>query len=182
MAHPLDIGMTSPPPPRPDAGQQQQQMAPRNALMGGNALMNPQPRQMPAPSHIQTVAAIRHFMAIIDELQVLEKNPDLGRTNCRGAIIDGVSKLVAERMLSPANAVIQLAKIPDDPLLQRKAIQQMLQQTIQAQNNVLDHHVATHPATLDWAHESQHQAGSMDDHMATMEGLAGHYRPAPNGR
>jgi hypothetical protein len=52
----------------------------------------------------------------------------------------------------------------------------MLRQTIATQNNVLHHHVNGHPATPDWGQESQHQPGSVDDHMATMEGLAGRYR------
>lgn len=146
-----------------------------------NALMNPQvmapQQQMPAPSHQETVAALRHFMRIVDELQKLEKNPALGRSNMKDPIIDGVSSLVADRMLSAADAIPLLASVPDDPLQQRKWMQKMLQQTIHAQNSVLTHHVAAHPATLDWAQEKQHQAGSMDDHMQTMSGLAGRYRP-----
>ena len=130
---------------------------------------------MPAPNHQETVAAMRHFMAIVDELQVLLKNPSLGKSNIRSQIIDGVTKLVGERMLSPANAVLILADIPDDPLQQRKLLQQKLQQTIAAQNNVLHHHVMGNQPTLDWAQESQHQPGSMDDHMQTMAGLHSQY-------
>ena len=59
---------------------------------------------------------------------------------------------------------------------QRQRFQQMFQQTIAAQNDVPNHHVAAHRAKLDWAHESQHQAGAMDDYMPTMDGLAGQYR------
>lgn len=175
MKNPLMSG--SPPIPRPNP----QPPQPARALSFTNALAMPsqapqmsQP-QMPAPSHQQTVAAIRHFMAIIDELQALEKDPSLGRADCKMQIIDGFSKLVAARMISSGTAVAQLTRIPADPLGQRKWMKQMLQQTIAAQNNVLDHHVATHPATLDWAQESQHQPGSMDDHMRTMDGLSQSY-------
>lgn len=172
MGNPLDLGVGSPPAPIPDPDRR-----PFNALTSGNALMpQQQQRQMPAPGHQQTVAALRHFMAIVDELLVLEKNPSLGKSNIKDAIIDGVGGLVASRMLSAAAAVPILANVPEDPLAQRKWMQGMLKQTIQAQNNVLDHHVAGSPATLDWAHESQHQAGSPDDHMQTMDGLASTYR------
>jgi hypothetical protein len=173
MAHPLDGGMVSPPAPNPNPDRRSY-----NALTGGsNALMMPQQqRRMPAPGHQETVAALRHFMAIIDELQVLLKNPSLGRSDMKDPITDGVIKLVGERMISPANAVPILADIPADPLQQRKRVQQMLQQTVAAQNNVLHHHVMGNPGTLDWATESQHQAGSMDDHMQTMAGLADTYR------
>ena len=137
----------------------------------------PQPAgQMPAPSHQETVAAVRHFMAIVGELKTLLNNPAIGKSDMKGAIIDGTSKLVAERMLTPGDAVIQLAGVPDDPAGQRKWAQSMLQQTIKAQNNVIDHHVAAHAPTLDWNIEKQHQAGSADDHMQTMESLGSHYR------
>jgi hypothetical protein len=172
MGNPLDLSPVSPPAPNPNPDRRSY-----NALTGGSNALMPQPqRQMPAPNHQETCAALRHFMAIIDELQVLEKNPALGRSDMKSQISDGVIKLVSERMISPASAVPILTDLPDDPLQQRKRVQQMLQQTIAAQNNVLHHHVMAHPGTLDWRQESQHQAGSMDDHMQTIEGLGSQYR------
>jgi hypothetical protein len=162
--------MVSPPAPIPD---------PQQRGSNYNALMVPQQQmqRMPAPSHQQTCAALRQFMAIIGELKTLWKNPDLGRSSIKSAIIDGTTKLVGERVIGPASAVVQLASVPEDPLAQRKWVTTMLQQTVKAQNNVLDHHVATHPGTLDWNTESQHAPYNRDDHLAIMDGLAGHYRP-----
>ena len=117
-------------------------------------------------------------MAIVDELQVLQKNPSLGRSNMKDPILDGVTKLVGERMMSPANAVPLLADIPVDPLMQRKWVTAKLQQTIAVQNNVLHHHIMGSQPTLDWALESQHQPGSADDHMQTMAGLTSQYQQA----
>jgi hypothetical protein len=132
VANPLDGGpRVSPPAPNPDAGRSGSNF---NALTGGNALMVPQrQQQMPAPDHQQTCAALHHCMTIVDELQKLKKNPSLGRSNIKGVIIDGVSDLVARRMISPANAVPLLAGVPEDPIAQRKWTQQMLQQTVDAQ-------------------------------------------------
>lgn len=133
--------------------------------------------QMPAvPNHQETVAVLRHTMRIVDELQILDKNPSLGRSDVRSQIIDGVSKLVGDRLLKAADAIPLLADVPTEPLMQRKWVQQMLKQTVDAQNNVLSHHVAGNPATLDWAQEQQHQAGPVDDHMDTLSGLTGRYR------
>jgi hypothetical protein len=177
MPNALQGGM--PPVPRPDQQPPQPAAAPgfTNALaMPSQASQPVQQQQMPAPGHQEVVAALRHFMAIIGRLKTLSKDPALGRSDCKMQIIDGMSSLVAERMMSAPQAVAQLGNVPSDPPGQRKWINQMLQQTISAQNNVLDHHVAAHPATLDWAQESQHQPGSVDDHMQTMEGLAGQYR------
>lgn len=168
MAHPLEPDSVSPAPPNPDAGSS-------NALTGPA----PRPRSMPpAPTHAQTVAALRHFMAIVDELQTLQKNPALGKSDIHSQIVDGVTNLVASRFIKPEMAVMQLAGVPDSPLGQRKWVQQLLQQTIAAQNGVLAHHAIGTPGTLDWKTESQHAPYSSDDHLSTMDGLAGNYRPA----
>ena len=123
MADQFDRSMVSPPAPGQDGAP-----ARENPLQG-NALYQPAPNS-PAPDHQQTVAALRHFDAIMDELKVLKKNPDLGRASIKSAITDGVIKLVSARMLSPAEAVQQLSAVPEDPLQQRKWVEQMWQQTI----------------------------------------------------
>jgi hypothetical protein len=173
MANPLAGGL--PPTPRPDP-------QPPQAPSFTNALAMPpqQPQQqMPAaPSHQQTVAALRHFMAIVGELKTLYKKPDLGKTDMRSAIIDGTTKLVSERVITAASAVSQLTSVPDEPAAQRKWVQQMLNQTIAAQNGVLDHHAAGNHGTLDWSTESQHPEYDPDNHFQAMEGLAGNYRPS----
>ena len=171
MANPIDGGMVSPPAPRADAGQSNALMAPVNALA------QPGP-QAPAPSHAQTCAALRHFSAVMGELHKLSKNPDLGRSDVKGLVIDSVSKLVAQRVLTPASAVVELSSVPEDPLAQRKWVKGMMQKTAQAQNAVLDHHVAGTPGSLDWATESQHAPYNSDDHHSIMTGLAGNYRPS----
>jgi hypothetical protein len=112
------------------------------------------------------------------ELKTLMKNPDLGRSNVKDAIIDGTMKLVAERMISAAQAVVQLAAVPDDPLQQRKWVKQMVAQTVQASNNVIDHHAAAQPGTLDHGFESQAQQPDPDQHQAIMTGLMQHYKNA----
>lgn len=174
MPNALSGGM--PPIPLPDQ-QPAQPPSASNPAMPSPPSQASQPAQMPVPNHQETVAALRHFMAIVGRLKTLAKDPALGRSDCKSQLIDGMTSLVAERMISAPQAVAQLGNVPPDPVGQRKWVNQMLQQTIAAQNNVLDHHVAAHPATLDWAQESQHQAGSVDDHARTMDGLGARYQP-----
>jgi hypothetical protein len=162
----MNRDISTPPPPQISGGQSQQ-----------NALMMPQPRQMAVPTHAQTVAALRHFSAIAGELKTLRDNPALGKSNIKSEIIGSVSSLVAERVLTPASAVVELSNVPEDPFKQRAWIMMMLQQTIKAQNGVLDHHTMGTPGSLDWATESQHAPYNSDDHHSIMEGLAGNYRP-----
>ena len=119
------------PPPPPEALQQQQGQ--------GNSMPAMQ-AQAPAPSHQQTVAALRHFQAILGELGTLMKNPDLGKADLKSDVIDGTTKLVADRMVSPAQAIQTLATFPEKPFDQKKWITQHFMQAMQARGMVLAHH------------------------------------------
>ena len=60
---------------------------------------------------------------MLGELSTLLKNPDLGKADLKSSIIDGTTKLVAERIIPPNDAVTQLATVPDRPFQQREWIQ-----------------------------------------------------------
>jgi hypothetical protein len=171
MPNALDMGQ--PPVPNPD----QQPQAPQGQPPQGT----PQPQAQPAPTHVQTVAALQHFHAIQQELETLAKNPDLGKASVKSAIIDGTAKLVSQRIISPAEAVSQLSKVPEKPLEQKQWLEAMLMQTFQASSAVLAHRQsavasgAAPPETPDAAY-------SADDHMSHMGGVAAHYNGLKGGR
>lgn len=160
MANPLEIGNVSPPAPNPDAGS--------NALQQGSS-SQPQQTPAPAPNSAQTVAALRHFNAIQDELNVLLKNPALGKSSIKSSVIDGVTSLVSKRIMSPAQAVIQLSQVPEDPIAQRKWVTQQMQQTIQAERGILAHHA------VGFAGQGPKPTPSADDHMMHMSALHSNY-------
>ena len=163
MANPLESGSESPAPPNPQGG---------NALQGA-----PTPAAMPAsPSHQQCVAALRHFDAVKGELKILLENPALGKSSIKSAIIDGTSKLVSERFMSAAEAVQQLAQVPDDPLQQRKFLQQKMMQTVQSENKVLDDFGAGNPHFGTVQDHMQMDAGKRDDHIDHIGALMANYR------
>lgn len=173
MANPLQ---SSTPPDAPLQGQQQ------TAAPGDPT--GPQPQAAappPPPSHEQTVAALRHFHAIKDELDVLWKNPNLGKSDIKSAIIDGATKLVATRIITPAQAVMQLGQVPDKPIDQRKWIQQQLATTMQAANMVLDHHRSAGPGSQHFATEMAAAQSDPDKHLETMGGVMDHYSGKRNG-
>ncbi len=157
MANPLQSSGVSPVAPAPNMGQDSQQS---NGQPQQNKIT-----QMPAPDHAQTVAALRHFHAIGSELETLLRNPSLGRADVKSDIIDGVTKLVSSRMMTPAQAVMQLADVPQDPVAQRKWIQQHYQQNEQAANSVLDAHRVSHAGkkAMPQGDPDKHQ-----DHLAGM--------------
>lgn len=151
--------LAPPPPPNPQgalsAGVQQAPQAP--------------PQQMPAPSHNQVVAALRHFGAIQKQLDIALKDPELGKTDVRSRMIDGMTTLVADRIIPPGQAVTQLATFPDRPFEQRLWVQKHLEQTVQAKNAVLSHHAAA------FAGGGPEPTPDADGHMQDMASLHAQY-------
>jgi hypothetical protein len=175
----LSAGALPPPPPML-AGQQQQSPMPQGGAQSpqGPGMAQPGPQQAPAPTHGQTVAALRHFNAILGELKGLLENPDLGKANLKSTIIDGMTKLVAERIIPPAAAVTQLASVPDAPFQQKQWAQNHYAQTVQASAAVLDHHRQSAMGTGNYDLENalHEDESDPDSHMETMQGtMAQHY-------
>lgn len=149
----LSASMNGAMPPAPVQPQQQ-----------GNA---PQmPAQAPAPSHAQTVAALRHFDAILGQLTTLLKNPDLGKADMKSNIIDGMTKLVADRMIAPTQAVDQLSKVPDRPFDQKKWTQERANETMVARNAIIAHHAAAFAGA-----PAEQTPDNSDDHMNVMQSM-----------
>lgn len=165
MPNPLESGPMPPPAQgaEPVPGNALQQSGPPMAGTPGNAA------RPPAPTHAQTVAALRHFDAIKGELTTILKNPALGRSDVKSQIIDGVAKLVSERMISPGQAVIQLSQVPTDPLQQRKWIQTQMMQAVQAERGIIAHHA------IGFAGQGPEPTPGRDDHMDTMAALQSNY-------
>lgn len=160
MANPLESGMVSPAPPNPNAD--------------GNALQQGAPQQQqnappPAPSHAQVVTTLRHCDAVKAELKTLLSNPALGKSDLKDPIIDGVTSLVSRRLISAAEAVQELSKVPENPLEQRKFLQGIMMQTLQTERAVLAHHA------MGFAGGGPEPTPSADNHMADLKALRGNY-------
>ena len=156
----------------------------------GNALMPAQatPGTMGAPAgqpppqvtHQMAVAALRHFSAISREFEALLQDPDLGKADLKSKIIDGTTKLVAQRIISAPQAVMQLGAVPSDPTAQRKWVQQNFNQTMVAMNAVLDHHAASEPGTGNLPYELARSQSKPDAHMDDMRSLGERYKGKPS--
>lgn len=162
------------PPPAPRPQDMQPSPAP-NALAGGAQGQGAQGQggqRLPAPSHGQTVAALRHFDAIAKEMRALLSDPSVGRSNMKGKIIDAVTKLVTNRIISAPQAVEQLGTVPEPPFQQKQWLNNHYQQSVQAAGQVLEHHWNAFRGVPEGAID---QRASPDDHMETMNSLGGHY-------
>lgn len=174
MPNPLQTGTMPPLPVQGVAGGNGLQQGAGAAPLAPGATPQPSP-----PTHEQTVAALRHFDAIKGELRILLQDPALGKSDVKDSIIDGVTKLVSERMISAPTAVMQLSSVPSDPLMQRKWLQNMMDQTMQAENGLLDHYGAGNPSLGDVAgHFAANPGGKRDDHMRHMAALHANYQGA----
>lgn len=161
-------------PPVNEPGQQPQ----GNPLQSSAPPGGPMPTQQQAPpvlSHQEAVAALRHFHAVQDELETLMKNAAFGKSDIKSSIIDGTTKLVANRMITPAAAVVQLSSVPEKPMDQAKWVQDHYQQTMAAQGAIIEHHRAAGPGTGDWAVEGQ-QTSDPSNHIELMSGVMGRYK------
>ena len=113
MPNALSAATTPPPPPNIN------QQAPMGS--GGPPAGMPQTSSPPpAPSHAQTVAALRHFDAAAKGVSALLKDPDCGKTDMKSEVIDGVAKLVSKGMMTAPDAVQTLGTFPEKPFDQKK--------------------------------------------------------------
>lgn len=176
MPNPLQSA-TPPDAPMPDAGPLASPQGTAPSQGGSPLQAGPQQQPVAPPSHAQTVATLRHLHAVNREFGVVLQNPNLGKSDVKSAVIDAVTKLTADRIVSPAAAVMLLTQVPDQPLDQRKWAQNFYDSNARAEAMVLDHHAAGGPASLDWGAD---QAGftppDTDNHMKTMDGVVAHYK------
>src|SRR6185437_12178354 len=119
MTNPLSAPMATPPAPEPQQAPPQQT---GNALAGPSQASGPQGQgpgavsnSIPAPTHAQTVTALRHFNAVEEELSELMIDPDLGKTDMRSKVIDGMTRLVSEGIVPASGAVRDLGTFPERP-------------------------------------------------------------------
>jgi hypothetical protein len=161
--------LSTPPPPNMDSPQQQQ--PPRGGAMQGA------PGGIPAPTHAQTVATLRHMSAVGRELETLLRNPDLGKADIRSDIIDAVTRLVADRILTAPQGVEQLGKVPDKPFDQKQMLMQLYIHNLNSEMIVLHHHRQAFVGTGDYPTESiMHSSDKSNDHATVMQRMvAQHY-------
>lgn len=156
--------------------------APPNLPKQAPSSLTPSMPNNPAPTHAQTVAALRHFQEVGRTLFGLLKNPDLGKSTIKSAMIEATTKLVADRVIPSQQAVTLLGQMPDTPFQQKQWLEQLFQSNMAAQVKVLSNHRTTQPGTGDWQTESAQHVDNSDQHMDVMQGMmASHYPAAANG-
>jgi hypothetical protein len=144
---------------------------------GSGAAPSPGGPPPPPPGRGQTVAALRHFSIIENEVRRLLADPECGKSDMRSEVIDGITGLVAKGITTAADAVRELSNFPDKPFDQKAWLEAHLSQSVQASNAVLQHHRMAFagqdlPATDSY---------DPDNHTGTMAALTKQYQGAQHG-
>lgn len=167
------------PPDAPQAGapqMMQQGLQPSPQAQPGVPIP-PQLQAMPAPTQTQVTAALRHFHAIVESLWPVVSDPDLGKTDLKKKIIDGATDLVAQRIVSPAQAVMQLRDVPEKPFDQKQWVMQHYEGAMKGANYVLEHFRMSSPGNGDIMSDLQSGGDyNEDDHVKHMGTLHDHYK------
>lgn len=129
---------------------------------------------IPAPSRQQTIAGLRHFAALEKPLEAALRDPDLGKSDMKDKVIDGMTGLVADRIMSPGEAVSQLSTFPDRPFDQKTWLLNHMKTIMAAREALLSHHAA---ASAGAPYEPPHDAEDHMQHMSSM--MSGHYGQKP---
>lgn len=146
---------TAPPAPNPSTPPQSQQPDAQQPSA-----------QISAPTHGQTVAALRQFDAFIGMWKSILKNPDLGKSDLKDAFIESMTKLVGDSIISPSQAVSLLTRIPDKPFDQKKFVEQHYMTDLKARNMVIVHHAAAFAGA-----PPEPTPNNADDHMNVIKGM-----------
>lgn len=126
-----------------------------------------------APTYGQTLASMRQFSAIRRQLQRLMREPELGQVSVKGKIVDGIAELVADRILTAADAVQQLGNVPERPYDQKTWLAQQAQLTDEAERTVIAHY---RQGIAGMAHEAIDRTGDPSNHFADISALMQHYK------
>ena len=131
----------------------------------------------PPPGNAQTVAALRHFSVIENEVKKLLADPECGKSDMRSEVIDGMTGLVATGITTAPNAVKTLGDFPDKPFDQKKWLETRLSEAVQASNAVLQHH------RMAFAGQDMPETDTYDpdNHAGTMDSLIKQYQGAKRG-
>jgi hypothetical protein len=130
----------------------------------------------PAPSHEETAAVVRHLTRFDQLWGRVLRDPGVGTKNMRPKIYDVMTDAMAEGLVTLPQVMDQLKTVPQEPLMQKKWLEQHVQTGERALMAVLDHHAAANPVVRDWRTEEASVKKSGRSHADVLSGMASsHY-------
>ena len=134
------------------------------------------PGQAPAPSHEETAAVVHHLVRFDQLWTRLLRDPDIGVKSIRPRVYDVMTDAMGEGLVTLPQVMEQLKVFPQEPLMQKKWVEQHVQTGERALMVVLDHYAAANPVVRDWRTEEASMKKSGRSHSEILNGVvSGHY-------
>jgi hypothetical protein len=149
--------------------QPQQQMQQPNQL--GGIMQGQQPPQKTNITKQQLIAGLHHLNAFQKQFSPILKNPELGKSNIRPKIFDASAALIGQGIFSVPDVMNGIKDLPDDPLGQKKWLEQKLSGTMMAEKKLVSDYIGQGPGP-----EPQGPEWSPDNHTEHMGGLMSNYK------
>ena len=152
----------------------QQQPAPQQQQpnqLGGITNGQGQPQQKTNITKQQLIAGLHHLSSFTKQFSPIMKNPDLGQKNIRPKIFDASATLIGQGIFSVPEVMNGIKDLPDDPLGQKKWLEQKLAGVMMAEKKLVSDYIAQGPGA-----EPQGPDWSEDNHKEHMGGLMSNYK------
>ena len=146
----------------------QQQQQPQNALGG---ITQGAPQQPTKINKQQLIAGLHHLGEFQKKFMPLLSNPATGQTNIRPKIFDASAALIGQGIFSVPEVMNGIKDLPDDPLGQKKWLEQKLAGVMMAEKKLVSDYIAQGPGE-----EPQGPDWSEDTHRDHMSGLMSNYK------
>ena len=156
-------------PGKPAPQQQMQQPNQLGGIMQGQQQQPGQPK--PQITKQQVIAGLHHLGAFTKQMSPILRNPEIGKSNIRPKIFDASAALIGQGIFSVPEVMNGIKDLPDDPLGQKKWLEQKLAGVMMAEKKLVSDYIAQGPGA-----EPQGPDWSEDTHRDHMGGLMSNYK------
>jgi hypothetical protein len=135
-------------------------------MQGGQGPAQPQ-RQI---SKAQLQAGLHHFDAFRKAMTPILNSPQTGQANIRPKIFDASADLIGEKIFTVPEVMNGIKDLPDDPLDQKKWLQQKIMASVLAEKKLVHDYIAQgpqqQPDDSQWSPDShgEHMGGLLDSY------------------
>lgn len=135
---------------------------------------------MQPPSHHETVAVLQHISAFNQRWKEILSEPDVGKANVRGQIMDVMADMIADDYVTLPQVMTQLKTLPTEPLEQKQWLEQHVANGMQAMAAVRQHYLGSRPPMGSFEDEMAATRQAPDvDRSQLVNGLMGRYKAHP---
>src|ERR1035437_431805 len=156
---------------QPQPQQQVQQPNQLGGIMQGQQQQGQPGHPKPNITKQQVVAGLHHLSAFAKQFSPILKNPEIGKSTIRPKIFDASAALIGQGIFSVPEVMNGIKDLPDDPLGQKKWLEQKLSGVAMAEKKMVSDYIGQGPGQ-----EPEGPEWSPDNHTEHMTGLMANYK------